>query len=108
MYPEFVETPSFTRRADEILGEEGLRALGEQLAANPHAGVVIRGGGGIRKVRVGVTGRGRRGGARVIYFYADWRGRVLLLDIYRKNQRDDLTPRELAGFKAVVAAEFPE
>ena len=108
MLPQIVESLVFSRRAAWILGEEGLRALIGRLLENPREGVVIPGGGGIRKLRVAVEGRGRRGGARVIYFYADRWGRVLLLDIYLKNRRTDVTAAELARMKAAIATEFAE
>ena len=64
---EFVETSIFTKQISALLGDDEFREFQLRLAANPEIGDVMRGGGGIRKVRVGVGSRGRRGGARVIY-----------------------------------------
>jgi len=64
------------------------------LAYNPTAGAVIPGTGGVRKVRWALEGRGKRGGARVIYFYYDDDMPLFLLDIYAKNERADLTQSE--------------
>jgi putative transcriptional regulator len=63
----FVETPAFCRWRDENLDDEEFRALQNVLIADPHAGDVIPGARGLRKLRVALEGRGKRGGARVIY-----------------------------------------
>ncbi len=65
------------------------------LAYNPTAGDAIPGSGGVRKVRWGLDGRGKRGGARVIYFYHDTEMPLLLLKAYAKNKQDDLSQIEL-------------
>jgi hypothetical protein len=65
------------------------------LAYNPTAGDVIPGSGGVRKIRWGLEGRGKRGGARVIYFYYDTEMPLLLLKAYAKNDQADLTKTEL-------------
>ncbi len=66
-------------------------ALLDHLAYNPVAGTVIPGTGGIRKLRWGVEGRGKRGGARIIYFFHGTGMPVFLLTAYAKNERDDLS-----------------
>ncbi len=65
----FVETPVFTRAVTALLDEEQYRALQLALALRPEQGDVIRGSGGLRKLRWGLAGRGKRGGARVIYHW---------------------------------------
>ena len=65
------ETPTFTRQSDGIFSEDEKRALIDSLARNPLAGTEIRGTGGVRKLRFGTSGRGKRDGARVIYYYFD-------------------------------------
>ena len=79
-----------------------------QLASNPTAGVVIRGTGGLRKMRVGLAGRGKRGGARVIYFFHSERMPLYLLAVFAKNERADLTASERAHLKHVVEALVAE
>ena len=64
----FVETKLFTKRLREYLADDEYRALQEALIANPQAGDIIRGSGGVRKLRWNVAGRGKRGGIRVIYY----------------------------------------
>ena len=63
------ETPTFTRQADKLFSDQERSELISHLAENPMAGDEIPGTGGVRKLRFAAQGRGRRGGARVIYFY---------------------------------------
>jgi len=64
---ELIETSTFTRRITALLCDEEYGAFQSRIAANPELGALIKGGGGIRKVRVAVGSRGKSGGARVIY-----------------------------------------
>ena len=64
------------------------------------------GGGGIRKIRVAVGSRGKRGGARVIYYWAVRKDVILLLFAYPKNVSADLTPKQVAQLAEVVKEEF--
>jgi hypothetical protein len=77
-------------------------------AADPHVGALIKGGGGIRKIRVAVGSRGKRGGARVIYYWAVRKDLILLLYAYPKNVSADLTPKQAAQLAKVVKEEFSE
>ena len=101
-----VETPVFTRRVLKLLSDDDYRLLQHQLVANPSAGNVIRGSGGLRKMRWTATGRGKRGGVRVIYYWAVARDIILMLLIYGKNEQDDLTPDQLRVLKRLVDEEF--
>src|SRR3990172_11080774 len=87
----FVETSVFTRKAHELFPEEGYRLLQVALLRKPDIGAVIPGSGGIRKLRWGASGRGKRGGARVIYFWHPKSKHLLMLFAYPKNERSDLT-----------------
>ncbi|UPG89698.1 type II toxin-antitoxin system RelE/ParE family toxin [Luteibacter aegosomaticola] len=98
----FVETPLFTRRVRELLDDDQYIRLQHALAAYPDAGDLIEGTGGLRKVRVGASGRGKRGGARVIYYYFAQRARIAMLLIYAKNERDDLSPDQRATLRKIV------
>jgi hypothetical protein len=66
---ELIETSTFTRQIAALLGDEEYGEFQSRIAANPEVGVLIRGGGGIRKVRVAIGSRGKSGGARVIYYW---------------------------------------
>ena len=77
-----------------------------RLAANPQLGARIKGGGGIRKVRVAVGSRGKSGGGRVIYYWAVRRDVILLLYAYPKNVTADLTPKQVAQLAKAVKEEF--
>ena len=67
----------------------------QSLMANPAAGKIIRGSGGLRKARWAAKGRGKRGGARVIYFWWLAQDKILLLDVYGKGDKDDLSAKEI-------------
>jgi mRNA-degrading endonuclease RelE of RelBE toxin-antitoxin system len=86
------ETPTFTKQADDLFDEDEKQALISFLAQNPLAGDVISGTGGVRKVRYAASGRGKRGGARVIYYYFDESLPLYALLVYPKNAKTDLTP----------------
>ena len=81
---------------------------GGYLPENPGIGDRIKGGGGLRKVRVGVGSRGKRGGARVIYYWAVRRDLILLLFAYAKNVSADLTPKQVKQLAKVVREEFSD
>ena len=103
---ELIETSTFTRQITALLSDEDYGVFQSRLAANPGLGALIKGGGGIRKVRVAVGSRGKRGGARVIYYWAVRRDLILLLYAYPKNVSADLTPKQVAQFAKVVKEEF--
>ena len=84
----FVETPLFTRLVGEYLDDDEYRALQKALVANPEAGAVIPGSGGVRKIRWGAEGRGKRGGVRVIYFRRVQSALIWMLTIYAKNEAE--------------------
>jgi hypothetical protein len=90
----FIETPVFTRQVLELLDDESYGELQRFLVANPKAGDSIAGTGGLRKVRWGAGGAGKRGGVRVIYFHVTPASQIRMLLVYRKGIKDDLTPAE--------------
>jgi hypothetical protein len=77
------------------------------LVIRPDAGDIIPGSGGLRKIRWGAPGRGKRGGVRVIYYWAVSQDRILLLLIYAKTEQDDLTATQLKVLKKIVEEEYP-
>lgn len=95
----FVETPIFTKRIQQYLDDDEYVELQKHLAARPDAGDIIRGSGGIRKLRWAGSGRGKRGGLRVIYFWWVAKDRISLLLAYPKNEMDDLTADQLKRLK---------
>jgi len=103
----FIETRAFSSRVQDLLTEEGYRLLQLLLLHRPTAGDVIPGSGGLRKVRWAGSGRGKRGGIRVIYFWHPVSARVLLLFAYPKGERDDLSPAQRAALRKVIESEYP-
>ena len=97
----FVETSVFTREIRHLLPDEEYRMLQTALMFRPDAGDIIRGGGGLRKVRWSLPGRGKRGALRVIYFW-DPPDTVYMLLPYRKTEQDDLTPEQLKFLRGMV------
>ncbi len=98
------ETPTFSRQADKLFSEDERRELIDFLAANPLAGDEIPGTGGVRKLRFAASGRGKRGGARVIYYYLDETMPIYALLAYAKAAKTDMTPKERRAVSALAAA----
>jgi hypothetical protein len=101
-----IETSIFTKRLKELMTDEVYRELQNTLVAYPELGKVIQGSGGIRKVRWGIAGKGKRGGVRAIYYFANSKNQIFMLMVYAKNERSDLTKGQLALLKKVVEQEF--
>ena len=95
----FVETKLFSRLVEEYLSDEEYAALQQALIANPELGSVIPGSGGVRKMRWGVAGRGKRGGLRVIYFLRTQRGQIWMLTLYTKNVAENIPAHVLKQIK---------
>ena len=98
----FVYTAQFDRMAEGILSDDELRLVEEQLLANPQAGAVVAGTGGVRKLRVALPGHGKRGAARIIYLYMAPDARIYFLLVYRKNVQATLSSREKRQLAALV------
>ena len=92
---EFIEVPAFTSRVLRHLGEDRYAELQSHLSRHPTAGAVIPGSKGLRKVRWAASGRGKRGGVRVIYYWHVAPEIITFLDIYPKNEKDNLTQSEI-------------
>ena len=103
----FRETSVFTRQATELLSDEELNALQWSLMSNPEAGDLIRGAGGLRKLRWAGSGRGKRGGLRVIYYWHVPGNTILLLLVYPKNEQDDVSTAQLKILKSIIETEYP-
>ena len=106
----FVETCAFRQRLADFMDDAAFRVLQNELVANSERGEVMPGCAGLRKIRVGheKRGKGKRGGARVIYLSIPELQRIYFVTIYGKNERDDLTEKEkkiLAALASRIKAE---
>ena len=95
----FIETKLFTRLVQDYLSDDEYAALQQALLADPEAGAIIPGSGGVRKLRWGVAGRGKRGGIRVIYFLRTRHGQIWMLTLYAKNVAENISARVLKQIK---------
>jgi hypothetical protein len=82
----FIETTLFTKLVQNYFTDDEYAALQNSIMANPDAGDVIPGSGGVRKLRWGLAGHGKRGGVRVIYYLRLQQGQVWMLTLYAKNE----------------------
>ena len=99
----FVETPQFTANWRRLgLTDDDLRELQQLLLHNPKEGDPISGVPGLRKIRVSCNGHGKRDGARVIYVDVEIREKIHLINVYPKNEKDDLTSAEKKALAVVV------
>lgn len=99
----FIEVPQFTRKWKELgLSDESLRELQNILLKNPKAGDTIQGTGGLRKIRIPLENTGKRGGGRVLYVDIELKETIYFVNVYTKNEKDDLTEDEKKAFKAVI------
>jgi hypothetical protein len=103
-----VETPIFTKRIEEILTAGEYQELQLELLSAPEKGKVIPGTGGLRKLRWSAGGKGKRGGARVIYYYFHSGSELLMLFAFRKNEISDLTRKQLNMLRTVVEEAYHE
>jgi len=97
-----VETPEFIRRVEKLLDDDERESIIAYLAANPKAGDLIPGTGGVRKLRWGLEGRGKRGGARIIHFFHSTQLPVFLLTAFAKNERADLSQADRNSFRKLT------
>jgi hypothetical protein len=97
-----IEFAGYRRRASELLTAEERDAVIDLIAYEPECGDIIPGSGGLRKVRVGRDGMGKRGGARVVYYFYNESFPILLLALYAKNEKSDLTAAEKREFATSI------
>ena len=98
----FVETRLFTKLVQEYLSDDEYGALQEALVANPEAGDVIPGSGGVRKLRWGVAGRGKRSGIRVIYYLRSRQRQIWMLTLYAKNVAENIPAHVLKKIREEI------
>ena len=98
----FIVTKLFTRLADEQLADDELSRLQGYLNEDPEAGAIIRGSGGVRKLRWAAAGRGKRGGLRIIYYLRSKQGEIWLLTLYAKNEAESISGATLKKIKEEI------
>ncbi len=101
---QFVETLLFTEHILALATDDEYQALQERLVRKPDGGNLIKGGGGIRKIRMSRPGSGKRGGVRVIYFWQKHTATIYMLLAYAKAARVGLSPQEVATLRGLVKA----
>ena len=101
MILQFIESPVYSQQIDDLLSPDDHRQLQLCLLQSPDQGDLIKGSGGLRKLRWAGSGRGKRGGIRVIYYL--WHGdTAFMLTAYPKNKQTDLTPSQLRVLKELI------
>ncbi len=98
----FIETKLFSRLVADVLTDEEYSGLQKALIKDPEAGDLIPGSGGIRKLRWGVAGRGKRGGIRVIYYARVRQGQIWMLTLYAKNVVENIPAKVLRQIKEEI------
>jgi mRNA-degrading endonuclease RelE of RelBE toxin-antitoxin system len=101
----FIETKLFSRLVEEYLSDDSYRQLQAALASDPEAGPLIPGSGGLRKLRWGISGRGKRGGLRVIYYARIEQDEIWLLTLYAKNVAENIPSHVLRQIKKEIDDE---
>ena len=101
----FIETRLFTKLVGDYLSDEEYGELQRQLIRDPEAGAVVRGSGGVRKLRWGAPGRGKRGGYRVIYYVRRPKGVIWMLTLYPKNVADAIPGHVLKQIREEIENE---
>ena len=96
------ETPYYSKRAAAIMSEDECEVVIEMIARDPRAGDLIPGTGGVRKLRIALEGRGKSGGARLIYYYHNDAWPVLLLEVFPKNQKANLSKAQRNALAKLV------
>lgn len=97
----FLETKVFTTRIEEAMNDDEYARLQCHLSQHPDAGAMIPGCGGVRKIRWTASGRGKRGGSRLIYYW-DFGDRILMLYVYKKNERENMTEEQKKAIRQVA------
>ncbi len=101
-----IETSVFTKKITALLSDDEYRLFQNALVESPGSGDIIQGSGGIRKIRWKSNGRGKRGGTRIIYYWATNDDQLLMLYAYPKNEMESLTKDQLLILKKTVVLEF--
>ncbi len=92
---EIIETPIFTKKIKDVLSDGEYGKLQWALVINPEAGAIIPAGGGLRKLRWAIHGKGKRGGLRIIYYWYKQNEKIYMLLPYKKSEQEDLTNEQM-------------
>lgn len=92
----------FTSQIKVLATDDEYSALPKQLVVDPGAGAVIKGTGGLRKIRMAIRGGGKSGGERVIYYVITGKSQIAMLFAYPKSEQDDLSAEQAKALKKVV------
>jgi hypothetical protein len=103
-----IEVPEFIKASESILTDEERECLIEHLARLPRSGALIPNSGGVRKLRWGARGEGKRGGARVIYYFHNENMPLYLLTLFVKSAQLNLSRAELAELRSLVKGLLSE
>jgi hypothetical protein len=98
-----VETPPYLADAERLFSAEEQAKIVDIVSTDPQCGVVMPGTGGVRKLRVAASGRGKRGGARVIYLFGGEDVPLFLLAVFAKNEKSDLSQAECNSLAKMTA-----
>ena len=98
----FIETPTFTKQVKALLDDDEYSAFQHHLAQDPDSGALIENTGGLRKVRWAVSGKGKSGGVRVIYYHVSAAAQIRLLLVYPKSKKDTLSANEKKLLRSLI------
>lgn len=99
---KFVETKLFTKLVNQYLSDDDYAELQAALTAHPEVGDVIRGSGGVRKLRWFGSGRGKRGGLRIVYYVRPRSGEIWMLTLYAKNEAASISAHVLKRIREEI------
>lgn len=106
-----VELPEFQKRAVKLLKDEEKTAIINYLAVHPHSGIVMKGTGGVRKLRWAANARGKSAGFRVIYYHYNETKPLFLLSLFGKNEQSNISPaerNELASLTRILVQHYED
>jgi len=104
---EIIETSVFTRQVLQLFTEDEYRLLQSVLIQRPNIGKLMPHCGGLRKMRWSLGEKGKRGGTRIIYFWAISKEQILMLFIYSKNQIEELSQDQLHQLEKIIKKDYP-
>ena len=99
---EIVEVGSFAADAENILSAQEIEEMKRELACVRQLGSVIEGTGGLRKFRFGAKGKGKSGGARVLYYYGGDHMPIFLIALYPKSEKENISAAEKKAIKKLI------
>ena len=105
MEREFIYVPSFEKKWSNLnLDDDDMMLLEDYIMKNPNAAVIMQGTGGLRKLRWPLPGFGKSSGIRALYVDFVYHGKIFMIDLFAKNEKDNLSPRERNAVKQVIQA----